>query len=685
MVWQTAIAGLIMTLLICAIVLLLARRTYSVEKLVAQKTAELQESEARFRQMIEHMPVGIAVHKEGIIEYLNPFFLKIIGGKALDEVIGERVLKFVHPDDHARVIEDAQHALTGDDVHSMPVRYITSDGERQTHEMLASRTSIVTDGVLSSVTIALDVTEQNKAQRALQLQYQTLQAVLDASPVGIWMVNAEGRMTLLNQAFAKAVHSSEAALLQVAHYQDVLSKDIANQVLASDAACLEKHAMYHGVETYKDDKGASHVYEVIKVPLYADEDNTLLGVVGVCLDISARLAAEAAQERVQKKAEEAQHLESLGVLAGGIAHDFNNLLSVILGNAALAGKRLDDQSIVTPYLQRIEHASEKAAGLCQQMLAYAGKGQFLMKQVDLSEVVHDMALLLEVSLHKHVQVEYNLASHLDLIEVDSAQIQQVIMNLVTNANEAMDEQLGKMYIKTAMTTVFAAGLPHLIGQEDVREGDYVYMEVRDEGCGMDEQTQGRMFEPFFTTKFTGRGLGMSAMLGMVRSHEGMIQVQSSLGQGSVFRVYFPVVAKQEVRQDVKQQEPALVGKTDWQGSGKILVVDDEADVLETVGLMIEDFGFEVVSAVDGVEALAIYQQQGAQISLILMDMTMPRMNGKRCTIEILKVNPEAKIVLCSGYSEEEAELEFKGLALAGFLQKPFHPDKLQLTIEQLLE
>ncbi|MDX8383108.1 MAG: PAS domain S-box protein [Ghiorsea sp.] len=684
-VWDILLFGFIITFLIAALVALLLHRTEVVETLVEQKTKALLESESRYQQMVEHMPVGIAIHKHGAIQYLNPFFLDVIGKKTLEEVIGDSVLKYVHPDDHA----DAQRVVEGGtNVQSMPVRYITSGDEKKIHEMLASRTSIMVDGEEVAVTIALDVTEKNRSRRDFENQHQTMQVILDASPIGIWMLDQDSHIQFLNDAFAKAVNFDEQVLLLASHYRDVLSEEVAWQCLASDEACLKKRTMHRSVEQFPDAEGKERVYEVIKVPLFQNRGD-FVGIVGLCIDITERLEAETARERTQKMAEEAQHLESLGVLAGGIAHDFNNLLSVILGNAALAGKRLGEDSSVDVYLSRIEEASTNAASLCNQMLAYAGKGKFDVRRLNLTGVVAEMSRLLEVCLLKSVSIAYDLTEDIAEIEVDSAQLQQVIMNLITNANEAMEASGGVIHIKTG-DMVVASPLANVVGNDEVVWGDYAYVEVADQGCGMSEQVQNKVFEPFFTTKFAGRGLGMSAMLGIVRSHGGLIQLHSEEGKGTLFRVLLPQAAKETQNQDesdMVDQVPKLTTTHPIDAaiySKKILIIDDEEVILETTDVMIQDIGFATLLAEDGVHGLELYQQHHEEICLILMDMTMPRMDGQQCTSEILKLNADAKVILCSGYSEEDAVDKFAQLAIVGFIQKPFHPDLLQKKVMQAL-
>jgi len=680
-IWDVLIFGIIVTLLMAALLAVLLRRTEMVEDMVDAKTAALVESESRFAQIVAHMPVGIAIHKHGIIQYLNPFFLKLIGNKTLDEVVGDAVLKYVHPDDQDEVKADAKRVMRGEAVHGIPVRYVTPDGERKTHEMIASRTSIISDGELSAVTIALDVTKQNQAARALERQNQTMEAVLQASPIGIWMVDQNSHIHFLNEAFAKVVNMDQEKLLAATHYRDVLSENMAWQCMSSDEACLKKRALHRSIEHFFDTDGQERIYEVIKVPLF-QQDNTLVGIVGMSLDITSRLEAESEKERAQKQAEEAQKLESLGVLAGGIAHDFNNLLSVILGNAALATGKLGKDPSIAVYMSRIEEASTSAASLCNEMLAYAGKGKFTVERMTLRSVVAAMSRLLEVSLHKTVTIDYAFGEDKIEIEVDSAQIQQVIMNLITNANEAMEERGGDIRIKTGVLELNAP-IADVVGNDDVMFGEYAFIEVADTGCGMDDETRSKIFEPFYTTKFTGRGLGLSAMLGMVRSHGGYIQLHSEKDKGSTFKVLFPV-AKVEDKPLLVSLESSQPTEA-WQGSGTVLIVDDEEVILETVAVMLEDMGFDTLLAKDGEQGVRMYQQHQQDICLVLMDMTMPRMDGKHATAEILNINAYAKVILCSGYPEEDAVLQFESLNLASFLQKPIHPDILQIAVEKVLK
>lgn len=373
------------------------------------------------------------------------------------------------------------------------------------------------------------------------------------------------------------------------------------------------------------------------------------------------------KEKAQEQVETSPHLESLGALAGGIAHDFNNLLSVILGNVSLANKHLHSPEQMATFLSRIQQASTSAAGLCTQMLSYVGKGDVSFKPINLSKSVQDMARLLEVSLFKGIHIQYDLAEELPNLKADATQIQQVIMNLITNANEAMKGKQGIIVVRTGLTTV-NEHTPSLINDTYIEPGVYVYLEVSDEGCGMNDETVQKIFEPFFTTKFTGRGLGMNTMHGIVRGHSGLIQLESEVGKGSTFRVAFPAVKKHANQDDTMVEEYDALRR--FQPSGKVLLVDDEDVVLETMQVMLEDLGYESLLASDGLQALELYQHHHADIELVLLDMTMPKMSGKACMTALQKLNPEVKIILSSGYSKNDVFEQFKGIHFAGFLQKP---------------
>jgi len=387
-------------------------------------------------------------------------------------------------------------------------------------------------------------------------------------------------------------------------------------------------------------------------------------------------------KKLQSQMEHTQRLESLGMLAGGIAHDFNNLLTPILGNAALAAMKLDDDSPVMKYLEQIEQSSERAATLCQQMLAYSGKGQFEVNVIDLSEMVQEMTQLLEVSISKHAQLNYHLAeSALPTVKVDVAQMQQVIMNLIINASDSMGDENGEIYISTGIMDADSTYLNSGIIDEQLPEGGYVYLEVSDTGCGMDKETQARIFDPFFTTKALGHGLGMSAVLGIIKAHKGVLKLYSEPGQGTMFRILLPTSDQPAIEdaEDEKQE------KRNWTGKGTVLVVDDEEDIRNMAAGMLEEMGFECFMAENGKQGVDTFRQHQKEITAVLLDMTMPEMNGEQAFGEIRRINPAAEVIICSGYSESDAMRRLTSQGLSGFLHKPYGMEKLGDKLHEVLE
>ena len=361
-----------------------------------------------------------------------------------------------------------------------------------------------------------------------------------------------------------------------------------------------------------------------------------------------------------------QKLESLGVLAGGIAHDFNNLLSALGGNLELAQMSLPAETKATPFFLKIEKILRRASELTQQMLAYSGRSRRVVRTLSLNLIAEELPLLLEVSISKRVVLVYRLAPDLPPIEADGAQIQQVIMNLVTNASEAIGERDGTITLTT--------GSAHLDRPEEQVEshgwslapGPYVTLEVTDTGCGMSDETRRQLFDPFFTTKFSGRGLGLSAMLGILRSHSAGVRIRSTEGKGTSFKLFFP--ASQASPASAPAGPERVTGELP---AGKVLVVDDEPDILEATAELLAALGFNVVTARDGLEALELYQANPMDFSLVLMDLTMPRMDGREALKALRRLDPQLKIVLCSGFDQADVARDGQCDGMTGFLQKPY--------------
>jgi signal transduction histidine kinase len=410
-----------------------------------------------------------------------------------------------------------------------------------------------------------------------------------------------------------------------------------------------------------------------------DASGNLLYFEGILEDISRRKQAEAERLDMERKLLQTQKLESLGILAGGIAHDFNNLLMVVLGNADLALEDLSAVSPAHPMLMAIKKVALRAADLCKQMLAYAGKGAFSVKPIDLNKLVEEMGRMLEVSISKKALLRYDLSKKLPAIRADAAQIRQVAMNLIINASEAIDDQGGIISVRTGYLENDQVDLKDYPFADELAQGPYVFMEVADTGCGMDSTTLSKIFDPFFTTKFTGRGLGLPAVLGIVRSHQGALKIDSAPGQGTTFRILFPAMETA-----IETIGPEKNGKDTWKGRGLILLVDDEESVRDLCGRMLEHMGFEVVTADDGRKALEVFKKHQNRIQCVLLDLTMPDMDGSEAFIELRRLDPGLRVLLCSGYNEQTLVNGFFEKGLSGFIQKPYQLNDLKMKLKSVL-
>jgi signal transduction histidine kinase len=398
----------------------------------------------------------------------------------------------------------------------------------------------------------------------------------------------------------------------------------------------------------------------------------------VLRNITRQKQAEVDRLESERRLLQVQKLESLGVLAGGIAHDFNNLLTPLLGCTSLARLDLATDSPVHGSLDIIEQSTKRAATLCQQMLAYAGRTPTAFSDVDLSSLIEETAQLLQVSTGSKHSLKHVLVRPLPLITADPGQIRQALMNLVLNASEAIGKNQGEIVVRTRAET-FASTTPATGFQNRAPEpGHYVVLEVEDNGSGMTPEVEARMFEPFFTTKFSGHGLGLAAVLGISKSHNGAIQVKSEPGRGTIFRLFFPALAA-----PAKEPTPPTLSSGPWRGSGTVLVVDDEPAVRNVIARTLEVSGFTTQRASDGLEALEYFKAHSGELRLVLLDLTMPRMDGEQAFHEMNRINPSIPVILMSGYSQKLTLDRFAQNKPAAFLSKPFDHRTLQTCLRQL--
>ncbi len=523
-----------------------------------------------------------------------------------------------------------------------------------------------------------DVAARKRVEAVLRESELRYRILVERSPESV-IVHRDGIIIFANPAAIRMFGAESIQNLTGKTFLDLVDPDLRAEVLAPRESNADRGAGDRMTETQflrldgtkfdVESQSASIVY-----------DGAMATQV-TARDISERKRAAAERQEFAHKLQETQKLESLGVLAGGIAHDFNNILTSIFGNASLARLELPSGSPAAENLTAITEGSQRAADLCRQMLAYSGKGSFVVRRLSLNRLVEETTHLLKISISKKAELRFNLSPALAAIDADATQIRQVIMNLVINASEAIGDHTGVISLNTSLAQVTRDYLREggLVVTQEMPAGPYVCLEVSDTGCGMSPETQAKIFDPFFTTKFSGRGLGLAAVLGIVRSHKGALKLSSEPGRGTTFKLLFPCSTGTAETAAVDQ-----VVKTTWRGQGWVLVVDDEESVRSTAAAMLRKLGFEVVLAADGREALAAFQAEPDRYALVLLDLTMPKMDGQQSFLELRSLRRNVPVVLMSGFNEQEVFSQFAEKGSLDFLQKPFGFEAMNKVVQGVL-
>jgi PAS domain S-box-containing protein len=516
--------------------------------------------------------------------------------------------------------------------------------------------------------------ERKRAEQNLRASEARSAALLSAIPDLMLIINNEGLTTDYNVPSSYELRIPPEKFFG-RHLTEVLPADVAlltltnlKKVLSTGVPIDYEYTIFEGEEEETS-------FEARMVP---HNDCEVLMLVR---EITEQKAAEREKIAFEQQLQHTQKLESLGVLAGGIAHDFNNLLVGILGNANLALERMNETAPERNLIDNIHRAAMRAADLTRQMLAYSGKGAFVIEPLDLSNAIGEMYHLLEVSISKHCKLVCDYSDDVPMVNGDATQIRQVVMNLITNASDAIGDRTGTISIRTGKMRLTSESIRGVYMDTDLEEGQYSYVEVSDTGSGMSKETMDKMFDPFFTTKFTGRGLGLAAVLGIVRSHKGAFKVYSELGKGTTIRFLLP--ASDQVAEC--EDEGAEAKMLNVNGAAKLMIVDDDETVREVATMMLEGFGYNVVTAIDGLDACEQYTEYGDEIDLVILDMTMPRMDGEETFARLRELDPEVKVVLSSGYNEQDAMSNFNSDGLSGFLQKPYQLQELIGQVQRSLD
>ena len=647
----------------------------------------LREEEELYRELAENATdLIIEVDDTGRILYISPNATKLVG-RAPEEIIGNAISVFqgsfdsgemsTTPEAEPGVFEALQETLAlGGTGNFLRYRFHHPDGGERWFEMRA-RSFTRSDGAIRVVVISRDVTERIRAEAGLKKSEERYRIVSTISKDVISEVLPDGTLGYVSPTCEEVTGYSPEALvgtdpLGLVHPDDA---EINRNLITGISEPGERTVVFppfrsrHADGSWRWYEGTGLTYELVPGSMR---------MLIVSRDITPRRDQEERGAKLEEQVRQAQKLEGLGVMAGGIAHDFNNFLTPILGEAGLALDDLPEGSAIRPRLEKIQAAARRAALLTSQMLAYAGKKTLAMSSIDLSKLVSEMAQLMSSGISKKVYVDQTLPEGLPLIEGDPAQLTQVVMNLITNAAEAVGDQEGAIAIRTGVTQPDQLDPRKLVLLEgELPEGSYVYVEVRDTGVGMSRATQARIFDPFFTTKFAGRGLGLAAVVGIVRGHRGAIEIDSQAGRGTRFRVVFPALTPA-----AEKPAASAKGNEGWKSDATVLVVDDEESVVELARETLIRCGLNVVTAADGREGVAVFAANSDSIDLVVLDRTMPGLSGEEVAAELKRIRPDVRIVLASGYSAERSGAEKIGIA--HFLQKPFLPEDLVAKVRDAL-
>jgi PAS domain S-box-containing protein len=499
------------------------------------------------------------------------------------------------------------------------------------------------------------------ADEAVRQSEARLSQMADAMPQMVWTARPDGSTDYFNSRWYEFTGLDRAAD-GTPDWASVLHPDDASTTHRGWESAVLSGGDYHSEFRLWDRERKTWRWHFARGVPARDSQGAIVKWYGTTTDIDDMKKAEENLREVQK-------LESIGVLAGGIAHDFNNLLCGIIGNISLATETLPADNTVQEYLREAVQCGRRAADLTEQLLAYAGKRIAAPTAVDMTTLVRENIALLRGSVPQNVELQLDLAKELPTIEAEIGQIQQVVMNLLINAAEAMGKIPGRIDVRTSLETQGNAHIP----------GPHVCLEVRDTGCGMDTATIARIFDPFFTTKFAGRGLGLAAVGGIVRAHKGAIDVQSSPGQGSQFQVFFPVAAGRQAAAVAPKVERRIE-----KGAGTVLVVDDERVLRNLAKAALERHGYVVRLAENGIEALQILERDPGLYSAVLLDLTMPVMTGEQALPLIRSMAPNAAVILSSGFDESEIVEQLRKYGVSAFLQKPYTAYQLAETLHHVL-
>jgi PAS domain S-box-containing protein len=696
--------GLLLTLCFAAVVRGVGRRAELVEREVSARTAELRQTQAlleediRRREEAEQKLRSSQQQLQGLMENSpNAIYVKDcdgryvsvnrryaeLHGRTREQFLGVSDFDVFPPEVATRTrASDARVAAT-----AQPVELEETFATHGTvHTTIVHKFALVdeTGAVHGVCGISTEISERKRAEAEIRENRRQLEAILGQLPgMAFRLVPDEQRLVpvyMSRGALGLTGHSARDFLEKHIVLEEIIHPDDRARARDSITTAVRKRRAYE-IEYRIIDRTGRVKWVLDRGQGAYNEDSRLLFIEGLAIDITQRKDAEAEKLIVERRLLEGQKLESIGVLAGGIAHDFNNLLTGIIGNANLTALELPLTSPLQQNLKQIENASQRAAELCQQMLAYAGKGRFLIQRVDLGALVETTVPLLRASISKRAMLRFQLQPGLPATMADPTQMRQIVMNLVINASEALGENDGAITLATALVRPGPGHFEGAVLAPPRPTGEFITLEVSDTGSGMTADTLAKIFDPFFTTKFAGRGLGLAAVQGIIRSHSGGLKVRSELGRGSIFTLYFPAAGPAPTEPAPSRRGGSTVP---WKQQGHALIIDDEEHVRKVTAGMLQSCGLQTEVARDGYEGIDLFRAHPVDFDLVMLDMTMPRLSGEETLHLLREIRPDVRVLFMSGYNRREVVDSLGGQGMLGFIQKPFTLEALREQLQAML-
>ncbi len=633
----------------------------------------LEATSARFSDLYHYAPVAyLTVDRDARIIQVNLTASKLFGaerGRLIDSRLVTSIIP-MHRDTllaHLRtVVDERKDAQCEVEFHF--------HGGRTIHAQLASTPEQTDDGEVYCRTVVMDITKRKQAEEALRLDEARYRLLIGTAREGYWRINHEGKTVEVNHALHSMLNMQRNDMSGVSpeKFLKARNHDQAERKVFLGTALISAEIYPSSYEAVLKGPDSEQRIVLVSEATYLDPGSQQWEAFAFIADLTE-------SKKLEQKLVQAQKLESLSVLAGGVAHDFNNVLATIMGNAGLAMMDLDRNSPVRSSLEMVVKASEKGAKVTQQMLAYSGSKRLVKQTLNLNKLIQDLSALALTSISREAELSFSFDDDLRPIDADSSQMRQILMNLILNASESLQDGKGDIEVRTRMLHL-QRGLEaeQSLGLE-LQPGEYVAVEVEDNGVGIKQEDRRRIFEPFYSTKFTGRGLGLAATLGMVRSHGGAIQVLGEPDGGSVFRIYLPPSLAA-----LEHPVPAETPKETPQGEGGILLIEDEHTVLKISKLMLERAGYTVFPAGNGALGLELFEAHQDNLRAVILNLSLPEKSGADVFRVIKEKAPGLPVLLSSGFPRQEAIARFHEEGVAGFIQKPYKPSDLVRKLHQVL-